>query len=100
MAKENFIVTPWEVKGDIDYKKLIEKFGLEEINLNLLERIKRHTKDIHLFLRRKIFFAHRDFNWLLATHRSDNGLPHLGARLIDASVRHRHRTAEINTDFE
>ena len=27
----NFTVTPWEVEGDIDYNKLIEKFGTFEI---------------------------------------------------------------------
>jgi hypothetical protein len=24
---EDFIVTPWEVTGEVDYDKLIEKFG-------------------------------------------------------------------------
>ena len=27
MASEDFLVTPWEVKGNIDYDKLIKKFG-------------------------------------------------------------------------
>lgn len=65
-------VTPWEVKGDINYEKLIKDFGLEKINDKLLERIKRHTKDIHFMLRRKVFFANRDMNWLLDEYEKGN----------------------------
>lgn len=62
---EKMLVTPWEVKGDIDYDRLTKEFGTEKIDDKLLRRIKKHTGDIHFMLRRNIFFSHRDMNWLL-----------------------------------
>jgi tryptophanyl-tRNA synthetase len=54
-----FNITPWEVSGEVDYKKLIKEFGIksmpklpEEFNANIL-------------FRRKIVFAHRDFDKIL-----------------------------------
>ena len=84
-----FTVTPWEVKGDVDYNKLVEQFGTELINERLLARIQKHTHELHPLLRRKIFFSHRDLNWLfdkyesgekfyLYTGRGPSGDTHLG----------------------
>lgn len=87
---EQFKVTPWEVEGKIDYKKLIEDFGLNVIDEKLLERIKKHTGgELHPFLRRGVFFAHRDLENLLDayekgekfyvyTGRGPSGKMHLG----------------------
>jgi len=83
------IVTPWEVKGNIDYDKLIKEFGVSKIDQTLLNRIQKHTKELHPFLRRGIFFAHRDLNFILDeyekgnpfflyTGRSPSGNVHLG----------------------
>ena len=69
---EEFIVTPWEVKGEVDYNKLIRKFGTTRINDKLLKRIKKHTGELHYFLRRKIFFSHRDFDKILDHHEKGN----------------------------
>ena len=82
-------VTPWEVKGDVDYGKIMREFGISVIDEKLLKRIEKHTKEIHFMLRRNIFFAHRDLNWLLDeyekgnkfflyTGRSPSGPIHLG----------------------
>ena len=60
-----FVVTPWEVKGKVDYVKLIKEFGTKPIDDNLLNRVKKHTGKLHMFLRRGIFFSHRDFDWIL-----------------------------------
>jgi len=70
--KKEFKVTPYEATGEIDYSKLIKEFGVSELNDKLLERIKKHTKELHLFLRRKVFFAHRDMNWLLDEYEKGN----------------------------
>ncbi|MBU0456945.1 MAG: tryptophan--tRNA ligase [Nanoarchaeota archaeon] len=48
-------VTPWEVKGKVDYDKLIKKFGLQPLRY-LPEQFHKH-----LLFRRGIIFAHRDF---------------------------------------
>ncbi|MAG20060.1 tryptophan--tRNA ligase [archaeon] len=65
-------ITPWEVEGDIDYSKLVKEFGTSPISDPLLKRIKKHTKDLHFMLTRKIFFSHRDFNWLLDEYEKNN----------------------------
>lgn len=59
------IVTPWEVSGEIDYDRLIEQFGTVPITNSLLERIGKLTGELHLQLRRRIFFSHRDLDWIL-----------------------------------
>ena len=60
MSADDFIVTPWHVEGDIDYDKLIKKFGTEKISSELLERIKRNTGEDYFMLRRGIFFSHKN----------------------------------------
>lgn len=87
--KPDFIVTPWEVKGEVDYKKLLDEFGTTEITDDMIDRLKNHTGNIHTFIRRKIFFSHRDLNWILDkyengekfflyTGRGPSGHTHLG----------------------
>ena len=66
------IITPWKVQGSVDYDKLIKEFGTEVIDDKLLLRIKKHTKDIHYMLRRKIFFSHRDLSFILDEHEKGN----------------------------
>ena len=52
-------ITPWEVKGTIDYDKLIQEFGLKP-----LENLPKKFTENVLF-RRKIIFAHRDFGQIV-----------------------------------
>ena len=69
---EEFTITPWEVEGKIDYEKLIEKFGTERIDKELLERIRELAGEAHFMLRRGIFYSHRDFNWILDEYEKGN----------------------------
>jgi len=69
---EKMIVTPWEVKGDVDYDKLVKEFGTEKIDAALLKRIEKHTGESNFMLRRNIFFSHRDMNWLLNEYEKGN----------------------------
>ncbi|MGZ5486645.1 MAG: tryptophan--tRNA ligase [Nitrososphaeraceae archaeon] len=72
----NIIVTPWEVLGvleDKTYIKLIEKFGTQSISLELLEKIKKLTGEIHPLIKSQYFFSHRDLDWLLTKY--ENGEP-------------------------
>ena len=71
MNKE-FKVTPWEISGEVNYDKLIKEFGTKKIDSSLLNRIKKHTKELHPFLKRGIFFSHRDLNWLLDEYEKNN----------------------------
>jgi len=72
MKKEEFKVTPWDVKGIVDYEKLIKEFGVSKIDPKLLERIKKNAGELHFMLRRGIFFAHRDMNWVLDEYEKGN----------------------------
>ena len=36
---DKFVVTPWEVKGNIDYNKIITEFGVKKITPELLQMI-------------------------------------------------------------
>jgi len=69
---KDFIVTPWEVKGDIDYAKLVEQFGIKLIDQKLLNILQKITGSIHPYLQRRIFFAHRDFDWILNEYQKNN----------------------------
>lgn len=59
-------VTPFSVTGDIVYDKLVDQFGLQLISSELLARFEKVTgHKAHRFLRRGIFFAHRDLDKIL-----------------------------------
>lgn len=65
-------VTPWEVKGTVDYDKIVKEFGVSRIDDKLLKRIQKHTGELHHFLRRNIFFAHRDLGFVLDEYEKGN----------------------------
>jgi tryptophanyl-tRNA synthetase len=73
MAKDsNFVVTPWEVTGEIDYDKVIKDFGVERISPELMDRLEKHAGHLHMLLRRGLFFAHRDLGWILKEYEKNN----------------------------
>jgi len=56
---EDTVLNPWEVKGDIDYDKLIKEFGISPL---------KDLPDVfnkEVLFRRKIIFAHRDIQRIL-----------------------------------
>jgi len=63
--EEEMVVTPWTVSGKIDYSRLVEEFGTEPLTEDLLGRMEKHAGELHLQLRRGLFFSHRDLNWIL-----------------------------------
>ena len=88
-SQESFKVTPWEVEGEVDYGKLIEKFGTQPINAELLQKIRKLTGEVHPMLKLGYFFSHRDFDWILDrkekgedfylyTGRGPSGMVHMG----------------------
>ncbi len=54
-------VTPWDVKGDINYEKLIKEFGVQALDTSTLPKV---FQDNSLF-RRNIIFAHRSFGQIV-----------------------------------
>ena len=69
---EDFVVTPWEVRGEVDYEKLVERFGTKRIDTALLERIRQAAGEVHPMLRRGIFYSHRDLDLILTEHAKGN----------------------------
>ena len=83
------VVTPWEVKGKVDYERLIREFGTQPLTRELLERVEKHTDKLHMQLEREIFFSHRDLDtvldlydkgikFVLYTGRGPSGPVHIG----------------------
>jgi tryptophanyl-tRNA synthetase len=66
MEKDSFVVTPYEVKGKIDYDRLRQKFGTQELTDSLREQIRRLAGgELHPLIARGIYFSHRDLAPLL-----------------------------------
>ncbi|PPQ77510.1 hypothetical protein CVT25_011307 [Psilocybe cyanescens] len=82
-AAHDQIVTPWDVQGGvssdgkqqaIDYDKLVDQFGTRRVDAKLLERFENLTGHRpHVFLRRGMFFSHREFDRIL--DRYEQGKP-------------------------
>jgi len=111
LGEEEMIVTPWEVSGEIDYSKLIEQFGTQPLNNQLLDRIKRYSGELHIQLRRGVFFSHRDLDWLLDrydagenfilyTGRGPSGNVHLGHVIPWLFTRHLQETFDAKLYFQ
>ncbi len=69
-AEDDDFVDPWNVtsKSDtgINYDKLIQKFGSSKIDDALISKIEAIVKQpVHHFIRRGIFFSHRDLHNIL-----------------------------------
>ena len=87
--KNEMVVTPWEVRGKVDYERLVQEFGTLPLTDELLKRIEKHAGRMHLQLRRKLFFSHRDLDtvidlyekgtkFVLYTGRGPSGPVHIG----------------------
>jgi tryptophanyl-tRNA synthetase len=83
------VVTPWEVKGKVDYDRLIREFGTQPLTDELLSRVEKYTGKLHLQIDRRIFFSHRDLDtvldlydkgtkFVLYTGRGPSGPVHIG----------------------
>jgi len=70
---EEFVVTPWEVRGRVDYDKLINIFGTQPITRELLDRIEGLAGELHVLLRRGVFFSHRDLDLVLDDYINGRG---------------------------
>ena len=87
--KNEMIVTPWEVKGKVDYERLIREFGTQPLTDELRQRLAKYMGSVHIQLRRDLFFSHRDLDtvldlyekgtkFVLYTGRGPSGPVHIG----------------------
>jgi len=65
-------VTPYEVKGTIDYERIIKEFGIKKLTPPDLKRIEKLAGELHPYLKREIFFSHRDLTWCLDEYEKGN----------------------------
>jgi len=71
VEEDDDIVNPWDVASKsaagVDYDKLIKKFGCSKIDDFLISRLEKMSggKPAHHFLKRGIFFSHREFGRIL-----------------------------------
>ena len=86
MTDEDFTVTPYAVEGDVDYDKVLEQFGADELTDEDRDRF---PKPLHPLVKRGIFYGGRDVEeWLdavesdepvsIVTGRGPSGKMHIG----------------------
>ncbi len=67
-----FEVNPYDVKGKVDYDELVKQFGIGLMDKELQHRIERLAGESNFMIRRGIYFAQRDLNWLLDEYEKGN----------------------------
>ena len=86
---EEFVVTPWEVRGRVDYDKLLRHFGAKPLTPGEVALLEKYAGEVHHLIKRGFFYAHRDFDailkwhgegkpWALYTGRGPSGPVHIG----------------------
>ncbi|MFS8019755.1 putative tryptophan--tRNA ligase [Helianthus anomalus] len=75
-------------KNKIDYDKLIDQFGCQRLDQSFVDRVFRLTgRSPHIFLRRNVFFPHRDLNEVLdAYERGDKFYLYTGRGLSSEAL--------------
>jgi tryptophanyl-tRNA synthetase len=74
MVEGQFVVTPWEVSGVVDYDRLIRDFGTQPITSHLAKRLEEILGDAAYLVHRKVFFSHRDLELVLDDYEKGRGL--------------------------
>ncbi len=67
-----FEVNPWEVKGVVDYERLVQEFGTKKIDDALYKRLFSYGKP-PVPLKRKFWYSHRDLDLVLNDHDAGKG---------------------------
>lgn len=70
---EDFDVTPFDVEGQVDYDRLIDKFGTEEIDEELKERFFSLAGDENLYMKRDFIYSHRGLDKALDEYEEEDG---------------------------
>ena len=71
MSTDEFTVTPYAVEGEVDYDRLLDRFGADELTA---EQRAKFPDPVHPLVRRGVFYAGRDLDPFLAA--ADAGEPH------------------------
>ena len=71
MSTDEFTVTPYAVEGEVDYDRLLDRFGADELTA---EQRAKFPDPVHPLVRRGVFYAQRDLDPFLAA--ANAGEPH------------------------
>ncbi|MBP2172229.1 tryptophan--tRNA ligase [Methanococcus voltae] len=96
------MITPWEVTDDVNYKNIMENFGIKGI-----EEAVAKLEEPHQFMNRGIIFGHRDFDKIADTINEEkkfavvsgmmpSGKMHMGHKMVvDQLIYYQNLGAEI-----
>lgn len=70
VGSEGVYVTPWEAEAFVDYNKLIKIFGSKPLTESEVELLRSITGELHLMIRRYVFYSHRDFDRFLEAYKA------------------------------
>ena len=73
MPGEDFVLTPWDSSGKINYDRLSKMFGVKLIRDDLRKRLAGLAGEDHYMVRRGVFFSHRDLDMILDSQESGTG---------------------------
>lgn len=75
ICKQELVVTPWDVRGKLDYSRLVREFGTELITEELKVRFEKVTgKPLHPWIKRGIFFSHRGLEKILNAYENGESI--------------------------
>ena len=64
--EDKMVVTEQGVSGKVDYGKLCKQFGCDLLTDDMIVKMEKLTgKRVHPMIRRKLYYAHRDFDKIL-----------------------------------
>merc|ERR1719334_2995883 len=67
--EEEMKVTEQGVSGKVDYTKLCAQFGCDLLTQDMIAQMQQLTgQRVHPMIRRQLYYAHRDFDKILAWH--------------------------------
>lgn len=67
----NEVITPWEAEAFVDYDRLVKVFGAKPLTDYEIDMLRILTGDLHIMVRRKVFYSHRDFDKFLEAYKSN-----------------------------
>jgi tryptophanyl-tRNA synthetase len=72
MAERPAVVDAYKVEGKVDYEQFAKTYGLKLVDDELEKRITKYAGNLHFLLKRKIFYAQREMDWILDEFEKGN----------------------------
>lgn len=69
---ESFSVDPYKVEGKVDYMQFAKNYGIKLIDAELEKKMEKYSGPLHFLIKRQIFYAHRDLDWIMSEYEKGN----------------------------